>query len=236
MTTTASSPVQSRLDQIQSTLDVAYAKGWVPTESGKQVKTFPTGMSAPAGMALRELVRAERAVTTLETGFALGLSTLWIMGATLATSDSASHVAVDPFQKSDWGNSGKESVRRAGLTGVVEHVSQDSLTYLPQITGEERVFDFILVDGGHWFENAFIDLFFALRLVRPGGLVAIDDLWMPAVKHAVRYATTNLGATQEFRADLSESKRFALLRSPLQPVQRKWDHFVAFAEPTDFVA
>ena len=90
-------------------------------------------------------------------------------------------------------------------------------------------FDFILVDGGHWFENAFIDLFFALRLVKPGGLVAIDDVWMPAVQHAVRYATTNLGATQETRADLPESKRFALLRAPMDPPKRAWDHFVPFA-------
>lgn len=223
----------SRLDQIQSTLDEAYMRGWVPTETGKQVKTFPTGMSAQAGIALRELVRAEKAITTLETGFALGLSTLWITGASLATSEDARHVAVDPFQKSDWGNSGKESVKRAGIADVVEHVSQDSLTYLPQlastVASTGRTFDFILVDGGHWFENAFIDLFFALRLVRPGGLVAIDDLWMPAVKNAVRYATTNLGAVQEVRTDLPESKRFALLRSPMQPPKRMWDHFVPFA-------
>jgi len=179
-------------------------------------------------MALRELVRAERATTTLETGFALGLSTLWIMGASLATSDYAKHIAVDPFQKSDWGNSGKESVKRAGIADVVEHVSQDSLTYLPSLAAAGRTFDFILVDGGHWFENAFIDLFFALRLVRPGGLVAIDDLWMPAVKHAVRYATTNLGATLETRADLPEAKRFALLSSPMVTPKRMWDHFVPF--------
>ena len=138
----------SRLDQIQSTLDEAYTRGWVPTETGKQVKTFPTGMSAQAGIALRELVRAEKAITTLETGFALGLSTLWITGASLATSEDARHVAVDPFQKSDWGNSGKESVKRAGIADVVEHVSQDSLTYLPQlvstVASTGRTFDFIL--------------------------------------------------------------------------------------------
>jgi hypothetical protein len=37
--------------------------------------------------------------------------------------------------------------------------------------------------------------YFMTRLVRPDGLVVVDDMWMPAVRTAVAYVDQNLGVT-----------------------------------------
>jgi hemoglobin len=41
------------------------------------------------------------------------------------------------------------------------------------------------VDGGHRFHEIFVDLYFLRKIVRAGGLVAIDDNWTPSVRTAV---------------------------------------------------
>jgi predicted O-methyltransferase YrrM len=224
-----SSVAMSTLEAVQSVLDSAYERGWVRGAGERKLETFPTGMTQAAGTSLRSIVQAEGARTTLETGFALGLSTLWIMGGTLAGGGDVRHVAVDPYQRSDWHDTGLLAVAQAGLGSIVEHVAEDSATFLPRLVTQKRVFDFMFVDGGHWFENAFLDLYFGTRLVKPGGLVVIDDLWMPAVQHAVSYFEKNLGLVRESRLDLPESRRFAILRTPTTKVRREWDHFEPFA-------
>ena len=83
-------------------------------------------------------------------------------------------------------------------------------------------------DGGHHFENALCDILYMQRLVRPGGLVIVDDAWMPAIRAAAAYFESNLGLTREEHADLPAAKRFIVLRTPEKPVKRAWDHFAEF--------
>lgn len=40
-----------------------------------------------------------------------------------------------------------------------------------------------------------MDLYFLRKIVRPGGLVVVDDDWAPSVRTAVRYYEQNLGWT-----------------------------------------
>jgi hypothetical protein len=46
------------------------------------------------------------------------------------------------------------------------------------------------VDGGHMFHNVFVGLFYLQTIVRPGGLVVLDDywwgaLWRPAISKPI---------------------------------------------------
>ncbi|GAA2328034.1 hypothetical protein [Streptomyces cuspidosporus] len=41
----------------------------------------------------------------------------------------------------------------------------------------------------------FVDLYFLRKIVRPGGLIVVDDDWAPSVRTAVRYYEQNLGWT-----------------------------------------
>jgi predicted O-methyltransferase YrrM len=213
---------------ILGALDAAYARGWIPGDNAKQVPTFPSGMTREAGKALADLVRAEGACQTLETGLALGLSTLWILWGSAGHAAGVSHTAVDPYQKKDWKNSGLRLLREAGVREMVEFVEEDSALALPRLVREGRRCDLVFVDGGHLFENAFTDILFASRLVRPGGLVVVDDLWMPAVRTAIAYFESNVGLSKETPAS-EAARRFALLRVPERLPERRWDHFVPFA-------
>jgi hypothetical protein len=47
------------------------------------------------------------------------------------------------------------------------------------------------VDGSHVFHNVFVDLYFIRELVRPGGLVILDDCDWPSVATAVSYFEVN---------------------------------------------
>ena len=39
----------------------------------------------------------------------------------------------------------------------------------------------------------FVDLYFLRKVVRPGGLIVLDDDWAPSVRTAARYYEQNLG-------------------------------------------
>lgn len=204
--------------------------GTVTTRSGKRVSISPTGLDERSAAALRQLVLESHAVRTIETGLALGLSSLAILDASFdnAGSHVPSHTAIDPFQQSGWGNAGLVTLARAGVSDLVRFLEADSTLELPRLCSAGEVFDAAFVDGGHLFEHVFIDTHFLLRMVRPGGIVVIDDWWMPAVRMGVDYFEKNLGITREICSDISGAERFAVLRVPERRVERPWDHFVPF--------
>lgn len=58
---------------------------------------------------------------------------------------------------------------------------------LPQLLAEGVVADAAFVDGSHRFHEVFVDLYFLRKIVRPGGLIVIDDDWWPSVHTAAQY-------------------------------------------------
>jgi hypothetical protein len=64
---------------------------------------------------------------------------------------------------------------------------------LPQLITEGLTADAAFVDGSHRFHEVFVDLYFLRRIVRPGGIVVVDDHWWPSVRTAVRYFEVNMG-------------------------------------------
>jgi predicted O-methyltransferase YrrM len=209
-----------------------YQTGRVPCTNPRGFPASPSGLDEPSGCLLRDLVVQEGAATTIETGFALGLSAMFLIeGALCSEAARAAHTAVDPFQTRDWLRAGECALGEAGVGHLLTLIEQDSAVALPRLADEGRRYDFGFVDGGHLFENALIDVCFMQRLVAPEGLVVVDDVWMPAVRAAVRYATTNLGLVQEGPppgADERAARRMAILRTPACAPDRPWDHFVPF--------
>jgi len=59
---------------------------------------------------------------------------------------------------------------------------------LPQLLEKyEAQFDFIFIDGWHTFDHTLLDCFYATRLLRVGGVLAIDDVSFPSVKRVVDF-------------------------------------------------
>ena len=220
-------------------LDGLYEIGHALDAAGDPVELAPHSIERDHGEALRELAIAESAERTLEVGLALGVSALFLCQAVLER--GGSHVAVDPFQRESWNGAGLRTLRDAGLAGDVEVIEEESQLALPRLVGEGRQFDLAFVDGDHRFEGVFLDLYFMTRLVSPGGVVVVDDMWMPSVRAAVAYVERNLGLGLEpdAIADGFAWKRrplrggvpdgtgaMAVLRLPAERPALRWDEFV----------
>jgi len=143
---------------------------------------------------LRDLLIAERVGTVVEVGLAYGSSALAIGEALVTTGRPAPrHVIIDPFQHCIWADAGWDELRAAGLDAFAELHLEWSSTALPRLVTEGLVADAAFVDGSHRFHEVFVDLYFLRKLVRPGGLVVLDDTGAPSVGTAVRYFERNLG-------------------------------------------
>jgi predicted O-methyltransferase YrrM len=223
-----------------------YAQGRVPGEDGSWTPLHPHALPAADAREIRDLAVSERVGTTLEVGLGLGLGTLALCEALLEVgTPGARHVVVEGFPD-DFGGAGTRTIRAAGVEHMVEQVHEESQLALPRFAAEGRRFDLALIDGDHRFEGVFLDLYFADRLVRPRGLVIVDDMWMPAIRHAVSYMERNLGwellpgaMTGAFgwrRLRNLPGRRLrgagdcAVLRRPVErPGRGDWDRFVPFA-------
>ncbi|MET8612450.1 O-methyltransferase [Streptomyces misionensis] len=146
------------------------------------------------GDRLRDLLVAEGAGKVVEIGLAYAGSALAI-GEALLTVDAPSprHVIIDPFQEREYANVGWDLLCSAGLDSIARLVPGPSSLALPRLLGEGFVADAAFVDGSHRFHEVFVDLYFLRKIVRPGGLVVVDDDWWPSVHTAARYYERNTG-------------------------------------------
>jgi predicted O-methyltransferase YrrM len=145
---------------------------------------------------LRDLLIAERVETVVEIGLAYASSALAV-GEALVTvgSPDPRHVIIDPFQDHAYADVGWELLRAAGLDSIAGLVRAWSSVALAELVSEGFVADAAFVDGSHRFHEVFVDLYFLRKIVRPGGLIVLDDDWTPSVRTAVRYYEQNLGWT-----------------------------------------
>jgi predicted O-methyltransferase YrrM len=225
--------------ELQAFVDRAYESGSVLDAAGSHVALVPHSVESGLGAALRDLAMAEGATRTIEVGLALGMSALFLCQAVVPR--GGSHVAIDPFQDESWNGAGLRTLRDAGVGGVVEVIEEESQLALPRLVVEGREFDFAFVDGDHRFEGVFLDLYYMTRLVKPGGLVVVDDMWMPSVRTAMAYMEKNLALTLEpdavpggFRWRRRPLRRgvptgrgeVAVLRLPSERPEPRWDEFV----------
>jgi predicted O-methyltransferase YrrM len=233
-------------DAVAAVIAEVYEAGSVFDQHGVAWPLGATSISRRQGETLRDLVVSEGAASTIEVGFAWGLSCLFMCEGLLRSSHRLPrHVAIDPFQSGGWGNAGLALVRRAGLSPIVEFQELDSKVALPRLMAAERQFDFGFIDGDHKFESVFADMLYMTRLVRPGGVIVIDDVWMPAIRLAVSYFESNIGLELLSPDEVPHAFRWtrkrlwrgsvpsgtgdlAVLRQPTVERERGWDDFVPF--------
>lgn len=142
---------------------------------------------------LRDLLVSERAETV---GLAYASSALAIGEALVIVGlPHPRHVIIDPFQEGVWSNAGWDLLCAAGLDPIATLIPEPSSIALPQLVAGGLTAEAAFVDGSHRFHEVFVDLYFLRTIVRPGGLVVIDDDWTPSVRTAVHYYEQNLGWT-----------------------------------------
>lgn len=219
-----------RLRQVRHVINRLLSDGTVEARSDGSVhRLFPVAVSAAEGEALREWVRREGAIRTIEVGLGYGISTLFICDGLVTNGDAtARHVAIDPHQATRFADCGLQVVDEAGLADLVEHHSEESQIALPRFLDGGRRFDLAFVDGNHRFDGVFLDLVYLGRLVRGAGIVVLDDYQLPAVERAASFCLTNLGWTLEEASVVDDLHQWAVLRTPNLPDTRSFDFYVDF--------
>ena len=186
-------------ERVRVVIDRLVRDGTAVARADASVHTlFPVAASAAEGEALTNWVIREGAARTIEVGLGYGISALYISEGLLTNGGShARHVAIDPHQATRFADCGRQFLDEAGVANMVELHAEESHVVLPRFLDEGRRFDLAFVDGNHRFDGVFVDLVYLGRLVRPGGIVFVDDYQLPAVARAASFFVTNLGWTIE---------------------------------------
>lgn len=192
-------------------------------------KLFPVAVTPSEGESIREWVIREGATRTIEIGLGYGISTLFICEGLLQTAGrGAHHVAIDLHQSTRFANCGLQFLSDAGVAELVEFREEDSYLALPRFLSEGRTFHFAFVDGNHRFDGAFVDLAYLARLIRPGGVVFLDDYQLPAIQRAVSFWQRNVGWEVEDVSQSNSEHQWAVVRTPRTRDSRPYYHFVDF--------
>jgi predicted O-methyltransferase YrrM len=202
-----------------------YATGKVEAGDGTAIDAFPAALPRAHADELSRLVREHGAVRTLETGMAFGLSTLAICAVHEARGEGA-HVAIDPYQSTDWRGIGVLNLERAGLSSRARVIESRSDEALPRLRDEGLRIDFGLIDGLHLFDATLVDFYLIDRIMDVGGVVVFHDTWMPAVAEAVAYVETNRAYS---RLEAGDAAMTALRKTGED--DRQWDFHEDFAGP-----
>ncbi len=192
-----------------------YQAGTVVGQTGK-VHKLHSAVDPDDGACLAGVIRDDPTVhKTLEVGCAYGLSSLYICGA-LRGRVGASHTIIDAWQSDandGWDGAGVRNLQEAGIT-FFQLIEKRSEFALPRLLEEgEETFDFIFVDGWHTFDHTLLDCFYATRLLRVGGYLAIDDVSWPAIGRVVAF--------------LGNYPCYQLYRSVATDKPRSWKRIVA---------
>lgn len=201
----------------------------VSRADGSVHQLFPVAIGAAEGASLRRWDEREGATQTVEVGLGYGISALFVCAGLLAKGEGdPRHAVIDPHQDTEFADIGRQHLDEAGVSGLIDYHGEESQIVLPRLLREGRSFDLAFVDGNHRFDGVFLDLVYLGRLVRPGGIVFVDDLQLPSVTRAVSFCVTNLEWQIEEEESAEDLHHWVVLRTPSAPPRRRFDHFVEF--------
>jgi predicted O-methyltransferase YrrM len=154
----------------------AYVEGYLTEDDAlasaraRGVELGCAPVSAGGGAMLRFLATALRAKAVVEIGTGAGVSGLYLLRG-MATDGVLTSIDVDPEHQ----NAAKRAFTDAGIAaGRTRLIMGRALDVLPRLT--DGAYDLVLLDAEKREYEAY--LVQALRLLRPGGMLAIDNaLW-----------------------------------------------------------
>ena len=166
-------------------IELIYQRRSVLDKFGMEVP-LNSEIDSREGQSIIEILQSNpNFINTVEVGCGMGLSSLYISSVT-STRANSKHTIIDPFQTSHWRSLGLLNLERAGISDF-ELIEEKSEIALPGLLSEGRKYDFALIDGWHTFDHTLLDFFYLEKMIRPGGIIAIDDVMMPGINKAVRY-------------------------------------------------
>ena len=168
-----------------------YQTGKTLDAEGNEIDIYPVSIKPAEGELLYRLVREHHVQRSLETGMALGLSSLHICQA-LSENGGTQHVSIDPWQERWFKNAGVRNLESAGFAGIQRTLYCPSHEGLAALIREDQRFDFAFIDGNHRFEYVLTDFFLADKMLSPGAVVVFHDTWLPSIRKVIAFLLRNL--------------------------------------------
>jgi len=202
--------------------------------------TLDSNVAPDEGKYIYSLIKNNNMTRTLEVGMANGVSTLYIaqahhdMGHTETvprghaddTSTTRHHVAIDPFQSTQWQSIGSFNLMKANLRHLVSLIEQESHFALPHLAMHQAgMYDLCFIDGMHLFDYTLIDFYYSDLLVKTNGYIVFDDAHMPSVQKVISHALSNR-AWRKIENGLNNKRVITLQK--LKRDDRRWDYHVDF--------
>lgn len=173
-------PPNQVLGSILTTRSVVHADG---TSSQLHSET-----SSEECCAMYQFLKNNPPECAIEIGMAYGISSLAILTA-LEENNHGRLISVDPYPPGfdHVRQSALLAIDNAGLSHRHTHVHAESELALPQLVSDGVRPDFVYIDGHHGFDHAFVDFFFADKMLPIGGTIAFDDSQWRSVHRVIRY-------------------------------------------------
>jgi predicted O-methyltransferase YrrM len=205
----------------------------------KYFEGYPSGsfMSDRCRVVLYELVRALNAKTVAEVGTLLA-GTSEVLCRALYDNGGGMLFTTDPFGHH---NKVTEIIDQwpAALSQLCIFSPKMSMDFFLELDSSGQQLDLCLVDGNHDFEFALFDLCMAAKVVRPGGVIVMDNSEQSGPFYAAReFLMHNQGWTElgEAFANFSPSRPFDKARSSVPEtsflILRKPKNFLVQATPS----
>lgn len=182
-----------------------------------------TRIAEQQGEAIAALHREIRPNLSIEIGLAYAFSTLYILDA-MEEGGYGRHIAIDPGAADTWRGVGLRAIKEVGLSDRFEWMGAPAADALPKLMASGERAQFVYIDGCHLFDYALVDFFLSDRILDVGGVILLDDLWMPALKRVASFIDMNMCWYE--RIDVDE-RNVAVFRK-IGHDSRQWDHFVDF--------
>ena len=157
---------------------------------GGEAKELKAGISAAHAVALYNTVLQEQPEVVIETGMALGVSTLSMLCALSQTGGKL--ISIDPYE--NWQSARDAalySIDQAGFSGHHTHVEEMSYIALPRLFAEGTQIGFGYIDGDHSFEGAFLDFSYMNRMLKSEGVIGFNDVGWASVERVVNLARSD---------------------------------------------
>lgn len=179
------------------------------------------------GMWLYDWCRREVPKATLEIGLAYGYSALYFLAA-IRENGIGHHTAIDPFQ-SYWKGVGAGQAARVGMSEEFSLVEERSFPALVHLADRGLKFDVIFIDGNHRYDDVLVDFILSVSVCSIGGLILLDDMWMPSITRAAAFIRTNRKDFEEIKTPVVSIAAFRRVRDD----SRNWDYDIPFSSSGD---
>ncbi len=134
---------------------------------------------------LHDFITKHAVKKTLEIGLGFGYSAAYIMHAT-----GARHRVIDPFQKR-YRYLGLFNLDRLGFRTRLTFYGDYSHFVLPALSKAGETFQFIFIDGGHRFDEIFLDFYFSDLMLETNGYIVFHDATYESTQFVLSWIRKN---------------------------------------------